>query len=122
MKFPIDKSAAHAFADDWISAWNAHDLDRVLSHYDDDFEMTSPFILRWMNDPSGTLRGKIAARAYWAVALQNVPDLRFELNDVLFGVSTVAIYYDAVMGKRAIEWFWFGESGKVRKAIAHYND
>jgi ketosteroid isomerase-like protein len=24
---------AQAFADEWIAAWNSHDLDRVLSHY-----------------------------------------------------------------------------------------
>src|ERR1700723_3107179 len=27
---------------EWIAAWNAHDLPRILSHYADDFEMSSP--------------------------------------------------------------------------------
>ena len=36
--------AASEFACEWIEAWNAHDLGRVLAHYDDDFEMSSPFI------------------------------------------------------------------------------
>ena len=24
------------FAKEWVAAWNAHDLDRVLSHYEND--------------------------------------------------------------------------------------
>ena len=35
---------AERFATDWIAAWNSHDLDRVLTHYEDDFEMSSPLI------------------------------------------------------------------------------
>jgi ketosteroid isomerase-like protein len=33
---------AAQFAEEWIAAWNSHDLDRILSHYADDFEMASP--------------------------------------------------------------------------------
>jgi len=35
---------AERFGADWIAAWNSHDLDRVLTHYEDDFEMSSPLI------------------------------------------------------------------------------
>ena len=35
-------SRAQAFADEWIEAWNSHDLDRILSHYSDDAELLSP--------------------------------------------------------------------------------
>ena len=31
----VDSAFAEHFANDWIAAWNAHDLDRVLSHYAD---------------------------------------------------------------------------------------
>ena len=39
------KGFAELFASDWIAAWNSHDLDRILAHYEDDFEMTSPLIV-----------------------------------------------------------------------------
>ena len=29
----------HRFAAEWIAAWNSHDLERILAHYTDDFEM-----------------------------------------------------------------------------------
>jgi ketosteroid isomerase-like protein len=40
----IDQHFAEHFASEWIAAWNAHDLTRVLSHYADDFEMSSALV------------------------------------------------------------------------------
>ena len=41
----IDPQWATEFAQEWIDSWNSHDLDRILSHLSDDFEMKSPLIL-----------------------------------------------------------------------------
>lgn len=110
---------AQRFAREWVEAWNAHDLDRVPSHYEDDFEMSSPIIVGLAGEASGTLRGKPAIRAYWAKALAMLPDLRFELVTVLAGVNSVTLYYRGHRGLVA-EVFHFGGSGKVSKAFAHY--
>lgn len=112
---------AQAFAQEWVDSWNSHDLDRILSHYADDFQMTSPFIVQLMNEPSGTLKGKEKVRAYWASALKRIPDLHFDLIEVLTSVDSITIYYHAVLGKRAAEVLCFDENGKVKRAIAHYN-
>jgi ketosteroid isomerase-like protein len=81
------------FAKEWIEAWNAHDLDRILSHYRDDFEMHSPLIVQRMGIASGSLTGKDAIRPYWAMGLAAQPPLHFELRDVLVGTDSLAIYY-----------------------------
>lgn len=94
-------------------------MEWVLSHYTDDVEMSSPFIVGFTGEPSGTLRGKESVRAYWQIALERVPDLHFELLEVLAGVNSIVIYYNAVMGKRASEVFFLGENGKVFQAFAH---
>ena len=109
------------FALEWVAAWNSHDLDRILSHYRDDFQMTSPFIVKMMNEASGTIKGKEKVRAYWARALEKIPDLHFDLIEVLGSVDSITIYYHAVLGKRAAEVLFFDEKGKVRRGIAHYN-
>ena len=54
---------------EWIAAWNARDLERVLALYTEDFEMTSDRIPALGFAPSGTLRGKDKVRIYWATAL-----------------------------------------------------
>jgi hypothetical protein len=56
----LNKTFAERFAAEWIAAWNSHDLDRVLSHYADDFEMSSPYIAELAGEPSGKLKGKEA--------------------------------------------------------------
>jgi ketosteroid isomerase-like protein len=108
------------FANDWIEAWNSHDLERILAHYSDDLELTTPMIRVALNVDSGTLHGKENARHYWRAALQKVPDLRIELIETTQSVGSIAIYYKAVMNKRAIEVMFFNETGEVCRAIAHY--
>ena len=52
----MQKGFAERFAREWVEAWNAHDLERVLSHYEDDFEMSSPIIATLMGESSGKLK------------------------------------------------------------------
>lgn len=115
----VDPKFSEQFAREWIAAWNSHDLDRILAHYEDGFEMSSPFIRTLAGEPSGKLRGKVAVRAYWEKALQAVPDLHFELIEVLAGAGSMTIYYQGHRGHVA-EVVHFGAGGKVRAAFAHY--
>lgn len=116
----IDPSFAEQFAADWIDSWNSHDLDRVLSHYTDDFEMSSPLIPKIAGEPSGTLRGKDAIAAYWGKALQLIPDLRFEPITTLVGINTITLYYQGAQGSPVAEVFHFNTHQKVVKAYSHY--
>jgi SnoaL-like domain len=72
-----------------------HDLERILAHYEDDFEMSSPIITTLVGEPSGKLRGKMAVGAYWAKALQSIPNLRFELLAALAGVNSITSIIEA---------------------------
>jgi hypothetical protein len=110
---------ARQFAQEWIAAWNAHDLDAVLAHYRDDFEFASPYIVQIAGEPSGVLVGKAAVRAYWSAALARIPDLRFELVDVLAGVDALTIYYRGHRGMAA-EVFLLDDEGWVARSIATY--
>ena len=96
----MEKGFAERFAREWVAAWNSHDLDRILAHYDDDFEMSSPIITTLVGEPSGRLRGKTTVGAYWAKALRSVPNLRFELLAALAGVNSVTVYYRGHKGCR----------------------
>jgi hypothetical protein len=115
----MEPGFAERFANEWIAAWNSHDLERILEHYEDDFEMSSPLIATLAGEPSGKLQGKLAVGAYWSRGLKKVPDLRFELLSALAGVDSVTVYYKGHRGLCA-EVLHFGPSGKVRTAFAHY--
>jgi hypothetical protein len=116
----MNKEFAAKFAHEWIEAWNARDLDRILSHYSDDFEMSSPFIAQVVGEKSGTLKGREAVRAYWQKAVARTSQLRFELLGVMTGVNSVVIHYQGPRGDSA-EVFQFQENGKVVRAFAHYS-
>ncbi|MEO6624756.1 MAG: nuclear transport factor 2 family protein [Burkholderiaceae bacterium] len=109
------------FTREWIEAWNAHDLPSVLSHYTEDFEMSSPYIAQFIGEPSGMLKGKEQVAAYWAVGLQKLPDLHFELIKTYAGATSIAIHYHGAKGKTVIEVFHFAPDGRVNRAAAHYD-
>jgi hypothetical protein len=115
----LTRAFAERFAADWIQAWNAHDLELILSHYADDFIMASPRIAVVAGEPSGTLIGKPAIRSYWEKALALAPHLHFKLVSVLLGSDSVTLYYQGVHGMAA-EVFFFNASHKVIQACAHY--
>lgn len=113
---------AKNFAKEWIKSWNSHDLEDIMKHYADDLEITTPMIKLAGGIESGSLQGKENVKAYWSKALQKFPDLKFELIDVTSGVNSVALYYQSIMDKKAVEVMFFNENGLVNKMIAHYTD
>lgn len=120
----LTADVAARFAAEWVAAWNARDLDRILAHYADDFTMSSPRIAEIAGEPSGVLRGKAAIGAYWRTALDRAPALRFELLTTLVGADSVTLYYRSHRGGGtsvlAAEVFFFDATGTVVRAAAHY--
>src|SRR3954469_10675887 len=78
----------------WVEAWNARDLERVLTLYAEDTVMTSDRIPAMGFDASGTVRGKDALRAYWGKALALLPELHFTLIDVFVSPDGVVVFYE----------------------------
>lgn len=111
---------AKDFAQTWITSWNTHNLDDILSHYSDDIEITTPMIKLAAGIESGSLKGKEKVADYWRKALQKIPDLHFELIDVMEGINSVALYYKSVMNKKAVEVMFFNGYGKVNRMYALY--
>jgi ketosteroid isomerase-like protein len=111
---------ARAFAEEWIAAWNAHDLDRILSHYAEDVVFLSPNALRRVG--TGRVQGIDALRAYWSEALAAQPQLSFEFHQVLAGYDSLTILYRNHLGGESAESFEFGADGKVVRSLACYGE
>jgi hypothetical protein len=107
-------------AKEWIEAWNSHSLGTILSHYSDEIEFTSPFVVNLLGDPLGTIKGKQILRSYFEKGLLAYPDLRFELLNVFSGVNSLTLYYKSVKGMLAAEVMILNSDGKISKVIAHY--
>ncbi|MCF0051961.1 nuclear transport factor 2 family protein [Dyadobacter sp. LJ53] len=118
----ITTITARSFAEEWIGAWNSHDLASVMQHYAADIEFYSPFIKRLEMNDEGFIHGRDVLETYFAKALAVYPDLHFELHETLTGANSVVLYYTSVNNKKAAELMQFDAFGKINLVKAHYND
>jgi hypothetical protein len=108
------------FATEWVQAWNSHDLERILSHYNDAVSLISPRARLVLGVEDGAVRGKTALRYYMKRALEKVPDLTFTLDRVFSGVNSVVIEFHTSDGRHGAELMDFAKDGRVARVIAHY--
>lgn len=118
----ITEKQVKELASHWIEAWNSHNLDVIMSHYDEEVVLTSPVAQKILNSPSGIVKGKDALKAYFAKGLELIPDLKFELIDVMWGVNSLVLYYMNQRGTKVGEYMEFDPSGKVVRVVANYNE
>jgi hypothetical protein len=116
----MDRKQAETFAADWVAAWNAHDLEQILSHYAEALEFTSPLVVERLGRADGTIRTKEDLRSYFSVGIAPGSPLRFELIDVLPGVASVTLYYRNHRGRTVAETMFFDGAGLVAKVAVHY--
>ena len=115
-----DVTDVDGFAREWIAAWNAHDLERVLSHYSPDIQLSSPVAAERVPGSGGYVRGEAELRAYWQPALAANPDLHFELEAVLTAVDGCTILYRNHRGQLVAESLYWNEAGLVTRAAVAY--
>jgi len=92
-----------------------------MGHYDDNVELTSPVAARLLGIADGRVTGKTDLRAYFERGLEAFPDLAFHIEDVLWGLSSIVLYYANQRGTRTAEFMELGAGCKVTRVIAHYN-
>lgn len=111
---------AQAFADHWITSWNDHDLEAIITHYAEKVRFTSPLIQQIAQKPDGMINNRSELKAYFAKGLEAYPDLHFKLIHVLTGVNSVVLYYESVNNRLATEVFFFDEKEQVVECVCHY--
>ncbi len=115
----LTEEKAKELASHWVQSWNSHDLDQIMSHYEDDVVLISPVAAKILNDPTGKVLGKEALRSYFKKGLEVYPDLIFQLIDVLWGLNSVVLYYVNQKGTKTGEFMEISSTGKVSKVIAN---
>jgi predicted ester cyclase len=116
----VTRDAALNLANLWIAAWNAHDLDLIMTHYEDAVELTSPVAAQLLGTTDGKVVGKANLRAYFQRGLEAYPELHFHLEDVLWGINSVVLYYTNQKRTRTAEFMELSAHGKVTRVVANY--
>ena len=93
----------------------------VLAFYTDDVIFHSPLVARLSHDPSGTVQGKAALRAYVKKGFEVFDHIKFTVLDVLRGVDSIAIHYMGITGTHVVEVLFFDKNGVVRESYVHYS-
>ena len=63
----------------WFEAFNEHDLEKLLSLYDDNAQHYSPKLKVRMPETLGLIKGKHALREWWKDAFDRLPSLQYEV-------------------------------------------
>jgi hypothetical protein len=115
------RDEAWNLANHWIAAWNGHDLDLIMTHYDDPIELTSPVAAQLLGTSDGKVVGRANLRAYFQRGLDAYPELHFHLEDVLWGVSSLLLYYTNQKRTRTGEFMELSATGKIARVVANYS-
>jgi len=92
-----------------------------MSHYAQEIVLVSPVAAKILNEASGTVKGKKALRAYFQKGLEVYPNLKFELLDVMWGLSSMVLYYVNQNGTKTGEFMELDPKEKVIRVFANYN-
>lgn len=63
----------------WFEAFNEHDLEKLLSLYDDNAQHFSPKLKIRKPETQGLIKGKTALREWWQDAFDRLPSLQYEV-------------------------------------------
>lgn len=119
----MTKEFANTFAKLWIQSWNSHDIDKILSHYSEDFSIESPMAIKLYPESLGFVIGKSEVRKYWIIGLERSPNLQFKLLDLLVGVKSISLYlFNFASNKRSVELMSFNPENLVSKAIVTFSE
>jgi 3-hydroxy acid dehydrogenase / malonic semialdehyde reductase len=91
---PAEAIQTAPLAERWLAAWNAHDVERIVSLYAADARHTSARV-RAFGGETDTLDGRETIAAYFRRGLERYPRLRFSPVSVSSGPRTVVIEYRA---------------------------
>ena len=77
----------------WFDAFNAHDLEKLLSLYDDHAEHYSPKLKLRHPETNGLVTGKLAMREWWKDAFHRLPSLHYKVTSLTANENRVFMEY-----------------------------
>lgn len=117
----VNRERAWQFAQEWLDAWNAHDVDSIIKHYADSIEFCSPIVQKVLGDPKGVVLGIDKLRDYFSRQLQKFSTLHFQLLDVFTSPQSIVLYYKINRGLLASEVMILDDTMKAVKVFANYD-
>lgn len=109
------------FAATWIADWNAHDVEKILSHYALDVVFHSPRVAHFTKGALTRFEGREQLRPYFTFAFQWRPNLHFDLLSECQDAKGLALIYRDETGATAVEVMDLNAAGQVVFARVLYD-
>jgi len=77
----------------WFEAFNAHNLEKLLSLYDDEAEHFSPKLKIRHPETHGLVTGKEAMRSWWKDSFDRLPSLHYKVTSLTSNADRVFMEY-----------------------------
>lgn len=77
----------------WFAAFNEHNLENLLSLYDNDAKHYSPKLKVRKPETEGLIKGKQALRDWWQDAFDRLPSLQYEVKKLTADEEQVFMEY-----------------------------
>lgn len=77
----------------WFEAFNAHNLEKLLSLYDDEAQHFSPKLKIRHPETNGLVIGKDALRSWWQDAFDRLPSLHYKVTSLTANSDRVFMEY-----------------------------
>ena len=87
----------HEIANNWLKAFNEHDLEKLLSLYDDNAEHFSPKLKLRKPETNGIIKGKSEMRKWWKDAFDRLPDLSYHEKTITANNERVFMEYTRIV-------------------------
>jgi ketosteroid isomerase-like protein len=82
-----------SIAHKWFDAFNQHNLDQLLSLYDDEAEHFSPKLKIRKPETNGLVKGKPALHEWWREAFDLLPTLHYRVTSLTANSDRVFMEY-----------------------------
>lgn len=80
-------------AQKWFEAFNEHNLEKLLSLYDDNAEHYSPKLKLRNPETNGLIKGKENLRIWWKDSFDRLPTLKYEVKKLTADEEQVFMEY-----------------------------
>ncbi|SHF94195.1 SnoaL-like domain-containing protein [Flavobacterium fluvii] len=82
-----------SIAHKWFEAFNNHNLDQLLSLYDDDAEHFSPKLKIKKPETNGLVKGKQSLHDWWEKSFEELPSLHYKVTSLTANENRVFMEY-----------------------------
>ncbi|HTT59698.1 MAG TPA: nuclear transport factor 2 family protein [Acidimicrobiales bacterium] len=108
--------------DNWLAAWNSHDLDAIMSCYSEDVDFVAPTVVqRWGRD-DGRLQGRAELRRHFERGLELAPHLTFTEEAFLSSPAGYALLYLRDNNNRVLDVVELNADGQAARVRVFYEN